>query len=55
MSLEEAGEVVKQRHPPRISKNMPDQQYINSHYQQKMSMNQTASTFAVLLAAAQKK
>ena len=55
MTLEEAGEVVKQRHPNRISKNAPDQNHINAHYQQGMAMNRTASTFATLLASAKKK
>jgi len=55
MSLEDANDVVSQRHPNRISKNAPDQTHVNAHYQTKMSMNQTASTFATLLAAAKTK
>lgn len=55
MSLEEANKVVAARHkrpippPTNIS-----QDTINSHYQGKMAINQTAQTFAALLANAKK-
>lgn len=55
MSLEEANEVVNQRHNrprPRVEIN---QDQVNAHYQTRMSMNETANTFTALLAAAKKK
>ena len=61
MSLEEAAEVVAQRHQRPKAKtqlNYGDEQQnqdvINSHYTNKMTNNETANTFSVLLAAAKK-
>lgn len=56
MSLEDANEVVSQRHDKRARSTKPiDQGSVNALYTNRMATNDTANTFTALLAAAQKK
>jgi hypothetical protein len=55
MSLEEAGRVVAQKHTRPMPPRTIDQESVNRLYTTKMAVNETAHSFAKLLAAAQKK
>lgn len=55
MSLEEAGKVVAQKYARPMPPRTIDQESVNRLYTTKMAVNETAHSFARLLAAAQKK
>lgn len=54
LSLEEANEVVNQRHNRPRPKTEINQDAVNAHYSNRMSMNDTANTFTALLKHAKK-
>lgn len=55
MSLEQANDIVSQRHNRPRPKVEINQDIVNAHYSNRMAMNETANTFTALLAAAKKK
>ena len=56
MSVEEANDVVSQRHSNRrMSSKAINQEHVNAHYANKMATNDTANTFKALLAQANHK
>lgn len=54
LSLEEANEIVNQRHNRPRPKQEINQDAVNAHYSNRMSMNDTANTFTALLKHAKK-